>query len=52
MSRWFWFWFNFFAGLANMVLALTVAHPKWFTIVCIGLSLFVAGYLLNQDDRK
>lgn len=52
MSNRFWFWFNVFAGVGNMTLALTVASPKWFTIVCIGLSFFTAGLIFGMEDDK
>lgn len=50
MNNKFWAVANFMAGMCNLGLAIYLDSPKWFTLVCIGISFFVAGFFLAKDD--
>ena len=41
---------NLIVGMLNLGVAITSDAPKWFTLVCIGVSFFIAGFFFGDDD--
>lgn len=45
-----WSAMNALVGACNIVVAMVSVSPKWYTIVCIGVSFFFSGMLFASED--
>lgn len=41
---------NGFIGIFNIIIAVVSIDPKWYTIVCVGVSFLCAGLMWNMED--